>query len=361
MIRSTDIDFTRITPIQFEELCFKLIYKLGYEKVRWRQGAADSGRDIQAIKIEKKTIVGMYTEEWFFEAKHYQGGVPPKEFESKFAWANAKKPHHLVFLLTTHITNAGDNYFENRISALEYHTHLVQGNELKEILVQFPDLIREFNLLDNHIDIINSIKELWVINDKIPNWTQVLTAIQASNIALITQEEKLFLAALMIIHNDKNTFENHLGEKDDQLFLDHLYPIIHSASNDYINNTKDEIEFNNEIWEQIEWIEEKNYGELEEAEKEESLWQHGLINLIKFQDIIGILGVITGWENDKQVIKPFFISKDSSLSLIRFKAIDSDIDEFIETYKKYRPKEPEVEGVISELLKTIEIESKEEE
>ena len=60
MINSSSIDFTKISPVRFEELCFKLIHRLGYEKVRWRQGSADNGRDIQAVKFEKNPIVGIY-------------------------------------------------------------------------------------------------------------------------------------------------------------------------------------------------------------------------------------------------------------------------------------------------------------
>lgn len=344
MINSSSIDFTKISPPRFEELCFKLIYRLGYVKVRWRQGGADSGRDIEAVKYEHNPIVGIYEEVWFFEAKHYSGGVPPIEFESKFAWANAKKPQHLVFLLTTHITNSGDNYFEERRAGLEYHTHLVQGNELKEVLIKHPDLVREFQLTSSHIDFINLIKEDWIIKSEIPHWNRVVTALQLSDFRLLTVQEKLFLASAMIMHFDINSRENHLGGKDEELFMDHLHLIIEEASNEYILNGGTGEDFNDNIWDRIEWVEERNFGALEKSDNEEDFWQFGLINIVNFDGLIGIIGVVSAWKDNKQVIQPFFIFKDTSLTLIRFNTIENNIEEFIQTYEIKRPKEKEREG-----------------
>lgn len=362
MINSSSIDFTKISPVRFEELCFKLIHRLGYEKVRWRQGSADNGRDIQAVKFEKNPIVGIYEEKWFFEAKHYSGGVPPSEFESKFAWANAERPQHLVFLLSTHITNPADTYFERRTSSFEYRSHLVQGNELKEILTMFPDLIREFRLTSSHIDYISLIKEDWILDSKIPHWNKVVTALQLSDFKLLAIEEKLFLASTMIMHNDINSRENHLGGNDEDLFMDHLHPIIVEASNEYIlkNDKTTSIAFNEKTWDRIEWIEEKNFGALEESEDEEMLWQFGLINVVNFDGLIGILGIVTAWKSDQQVIRPFFISKDTSLTLTWFETIDDNIAKFIQSYKHHRPKEKKIEWTSPFKFFTIITESEEE-
>ena len=110
----------------------------------------------------------------------------------------------------------------------------------------------------------------------------------------------------------------------------------------------------------IEWIEEKNFGALEESEDEEMLWQFGLINVVNFDGLIGILGIVTAWKSDQQVIRPFFISKDTSLTLTWFETIDDNIAKFIQSYKHHRPKEKKIEWTSPFKFFTIITESEEE-
>ena len=62
-----DVNMLNLTASQFEEACFDLLLSLGYEKVCWRQGSADSGRDIEAEKSIGNSLVGTYYEKWFIE------------------------------------------------------------------------------------------------------------------------------------------------------------------------------------------------------------------------------------------------------------------------------------------------------
>lgn len=82
--RVEDIDFSKITPKEFENLCYDLLVKYNYYNLIWREGGADSGRDIEA----KHRYISMLKQKdtvWFFECKHYSSGVPPVELMSKIA------------------------------------------------------------------------------------------------------------------------------------------------------------------------------------------------------------------------------------------------------------------------------------
>ena len=66
-----DIDFTKLSSTRFEELCFDLLMELGFQKLIWRQGGADSGRDIQGTREVRCNLLEPFEELWFFECKQF--------------------------------------------------------------------------------------------------------------------------------------------------------------------------------------------------------------------------------------------------------------------------------------------------
>ncbi len=339
MIKSTDIDFQLITPTQFEQLCFKLINKLGYEKVRWRQGGADNGRDIQAVKRVQNDLV-LYDDVWFFECKHYTGGVPPAEFESKFAWANAKRPEHLVFILSSHITNNGQTYLDERANGVNYKVHLIQGNELKEVLINHIDLVKEFGLISSNLALIQLLKDKWIIHDEIADWHPVITTTQTTNYEHLSTNEIFLLSGLLEIHD---TISYSSGKHDEDSFYDKKHEVIELAIKVSEENGSEKTSFGLEMFEQIEWIEEKNYGEIYYDYPNEDYFPHSTVNKVKLNGIPGLFGFITTLIGDNKIIVPYFLSQDSSLTLQLFSRINSeDFDKIMTSYEESRPEEPEV-------------------
>ena len=99
-----DIDFQTITDRRFEELCFDLLLRLGFKGLTWRQGGADSGRDIEGRFHTTNPLTDNYDEKWFVECKRWTVGVPITELDTKIAWADAERPKHLVIIVSSHIT-----------------------------------------------------------------------------------------------------------------------------------------------------------------------------------------------------------------------------------------------------------------
>src|SRR6266498_2437335 len=106
LFEEQDIDFAKLDDKQFEELCFDLLIKYGFHTLVWRQGGADSGRDIEAQYVLTNSLIGPYNERWFIECKHYSKGVPPEELNSKITWADAEKPQHLLIITSSYISNS---------------------------------------------------------------------------------------------------------------------------------------------------------------------------------------------------------------------------------------------------------------
>jgi hypothetical protein len=80
-----DINFSLLSPTLFEELCFDLLMELGFRKLIWRQGGADSGRDIQGTREVTPGLVEPFEETWFFECERHDGGVPSEDLTEKNA------------------------------------------------------------------------------------------------------------------------------------------------------------------------------------------------------------------------------------------------------------------------------------
>lgn len=164
------IDFNKLTPNEFEELCFELILKHGFSKVIWRQGGADNGRDIEAISTINNSLVGMFEEKYFFECKKYENGVPPAELNSKIAWADAEKPQHLVFIISSYLSNNARTWIEKIGTDKSYKIHIIEGAQLSKILLQHDELISKYFILDKYVSLLDETIDKWVLHNLTPNF-----------------------------------------------------------------------------------------------------------------------------------------------------------------------------------------------
>ncbi|MBN2880648.1 restriction endonuclease [Candidatus Woesearchaeota archaeon] len=83
----------------FEEICYRLLTKLGYEGVKPRGGSSDGGRDLEGIKIrlegDGKT---KYIENYWFECKCYSSTIPWKEISDKLHSARDEKVNSFIIM-----------------------------------------------------------------------------------------------------------------------------------------------------------------------------------------------------------------------------------------------------------------------
>lgn len=187
-----DIKFEKITAHQFEELTFDLILRLGFRNLVWRQGGADNGRDIEGIYVTENSLVEPYSEKWFFECKLYTDGVSPEKLNSKIAWADAEKPKHLVFFVSSYITNNARIWLEKISLDKYYKIHIIESKYIKKLLLGYPEIISIY-FFDEYIKILTDAKKNWLIHNLLPDPSFYSLLSNKLNLSITTVDDLAFL------------------------------------------------------------------------------------------------------------------------------------------------------------------------
>lgn len=162
-----DVDLLSLDASRFEEACFDLLMSLGYQELSWRQGSADSGRDIEGRWTVNNTLVSAYEERWFFECKRYVEGVPAAELNSKIAWADAEKPNHLVVMTTSHLTNDAAKWLEKIRPQKPYALHIVDGKALRRLFSSQDELMTRY-FVSSQRKLLLDARRNWLIHGILP-------------------------------------------------------------------------------------------------------------------------------------------------------------------------------------------------
>lgn len=197
------IDFKILTPTKFEELCFEIILRHGFSSVIWRQGGADNGRDIEATFTSSNGIIGTFNEKYFFECKKYDKGVPPAEIFSKIAWADAEKPQHLVFFISSYLSNGAREWLEKIKIDKYYKIHVIEGKELSHILSQHDDIVTKYFISNKYINLLNETIDKWIIHNLIPNFYTYQYILEHLEKEDLNIKHIVFLYTLYFVHYSK--------------------------------------------------------------------------------------------------------------------------------------------------------------
>lgn len=141
MGRAAGLNFQNLDARAFEALCFDLVRRLGYRSVIWRDGAGDRGRDIEAQLRATNPLSDDYSERWFFECKNKKAGIGVLDLVDKIAWADAEKPDHLAFLVSSHLTQDARDHIKKIAPDKRFRIHTIEGRVLAELVQSFPDLV----------------------------------------------------------------------------------------------------------------------------------------------------------------------------------------------------------------------------
>ncbi len=188
-----DIQFEQISPRGFENLCYDLLVKYNFHNLIWRQGGADNGRDIEANYTFNNTIKDKETK-WFFECKHYtSGGVPPEQLNPKIAWADAELPNSIVFFVSSYLTNNARTWLEKIISQKQYEIICIEGEDLKERLLNYPELIEKYFSLNRYDQMLKDIKDYKIKFNIAPSFEILKEIIENIDLTKLDQEDIGFI------------------------------------------------------------------------------------------------------------------------------------------------------------------------
>ena len=264
-----DIKFEQISPRGFENLCYDLLVKYNFHNMIWREGGADNGRDIEASFTFSNTIKNRETK-WFFECKHYtSGGVPPEHLNSKIAWADAEMPNSIVIFVSSYLTNNARTWLEKLAPQKRYEIDLIEGEELKDRILNHPDLVERYFSLNRYDQMLKDVKDYKSKFNITPSFEILKEIIENIDLTKLDDEDAGFI--LLNFFGEYEFFEtrnDYYGDFDCKIInrvLEYLKENFTNESLASFEEYRDDYEVlgGNGFLEQFYWIDdEDNIGEM---------------------------------------------------------------------------------------------------
>ena len=326
-----DIDFTNISPREFENLCYDLLIKYNYHNLVWREGGADNGRDIEAYFSFNNQIQDTETK-WFFECKHYNsGGVPPSELNSKIAWADAEQPDYVVFFVSSYLTNNSRTWFEKIVHQKQYNIKVIEGEEIKNRLLKYPELIERYFSLTKYEQLFKNIKDYKTKFNINPSFEFLKEIIENIDLAKLDTDEIGFL--LFSFYSHYRFFENrneYFGDFDESLIYRVLEYLKLTVTNDTLKSFekyRDDSDILRAIgiFDEMYWLDdEDNMAEMQlynfyncdlhlNYSKEQTKWKLGYYLFVIFEN--SVIEVFHCEKTEIRIIKNFKAERINELSL----------------------------------------------
>lgn len=229
---ANDINLASLTPKEFERLCYELLLKYGFNELTWRQGGADSGRDIEGWLFFSNHITQKKTK-WFFECKHYiSGGVPPADLTSKIAWADAEQPDFLIFFISSYLTKDARLWLDKIRQQRKYDIIVIEGEELKIRMAKFDDLVEQFFSSTTIEQLFIDVKKHWLQYQIEPSYEAIREIVDKINPDKFTLNDLGFI--FFSFYRNYIPFEKrdaYYGDFTEQI-LEPLYDRLFSLSSD---------------------------------------------------------------------------------------------------------------------------------
>lgn len=337
-----DINFSRISPKAFENLCYDLLVNYNFQNLIWRDGGSDNGRDIEANSNYLNPL-STIEQKWFFECKHYSAGVPPGDLNSKIAWADAERPAFLVLFVSSYITTAARTWLEKFSTQKNYKILVIEGPELKNRIVQYSDLIERYFSENNYEKLFRDIKDYKVKFNIKPSYEVLKEIIENIDLNKLDKEDLGFI--ILNFYDQYKAFEgrnDYYGDFDGKIIirvLEHLKKIITNEklkSFDEYKENYDELGgagFLDEIF----WLDDDE-GEMQNYnfqyydlhlnhKKDQGFWKVGKYVFIIYEDLA--FEIFQDSETEIRIIKEFNTDKLPKASI-------NMPENITEIYKKYK-------------------------
>lgn len=343
-----DIQFEQISPRGFENLCYDLLIKYNFHNLIWREGGADNGRDVEASFTFNNTIKNKETK-WFFECKHYtSGGVPPEHLNSKIAWADAELPNSIVIFVSSYLTNNARTWLEKISPQKQYEIICIEGEELKERLLNYPDLIERYFSLNRYEQMLKDIKDYKNKFNINPSFEILKEIIENIDLTKLDNEDIGFILLNFFgQHHFFETRNDFYGDFDNKIInrvLEHLKCTITNESLSSFEEYKgnyDEL-CGAGILDEMYWLDDednihemKNYDfqvydlHLNHKEAQEN-WKIGLYLFIIYDTVAFELFKVD--KTEIRIIKDFNPKKIGTMSLSLREDIEKDYDKYLKQF-----------------------------
>ena len=146
-LNNATLDFTHLTYVDFEQLCYDILVKRGFINVHpvGKSNASDGGKDILATE-EYRTITGIETRKWIWQCKHSKKSLNRKDVSEIGDLLNENEATAYGLLCSNALTPDLINRLELKNSP-EVRIVYYGTTELNTLLSQYPDLLAKYKLL----------------------------------------------------------------------------------------------------------------------------------------------------------------------------------------------------------------------
>lgn len=120
------VDWTILTPREFEELCYILAEANGFQELRWYgKGGGDKGRDITAKKETAYTDRMRVSENWVIQCKRYTVEPPGvAEISRLLEQCREHKPDNVLIIVSNTLSPGTKDWLNAVRSDYRFHVHL---------------------------------------------------------------------------------------------------------------------------------------------------------------------------------------------------------------------------------------------
>ncbi|MBU3185639.1 restriction endonuclease [Clostridium estertheticum] len=205
IVREEDLDWDKIEPEKFEELCYDLFLEYDYFNLNWLKGSFDFGRDLVAYKIKNDNLVGPITEKWHFECKKYSGGIGKDLLSTKLSSAEANRADHLVLITNSYFTPSAKEELDKLMNMMHFKLHYIEGKKLINMLIQNPKIVFKYFDL-NYRSLLNEFKINCNRYGFLPNITQISKMINNIQHKYMTVQDYVFLLLSITCQSSDNQF-----------------------------------------------------------------------------------------------------------------------------------------------------------
>lgn len=138
------LNWKKITQLEFENLCYDLLYALGFRNLDRRGGTADRGRDIEAIWKIKDPSGDIYLQKWFVECKFYKQGIPIRKIHDKILWADLELPDVFLIITNSYLTNKAKYLLKKIQEKKQYNVLIWENEKIEKLLLKQPSILEKY-------------------------------------------------------------------------------------------------------------------------------------------------------------------------------------------------------------------------
>lgn len=145
------IEWEKISPEEFEKICFKLIEENDFKNLSWfGKSGGDKGRDLICFKNEEPLSGIIKNNKWVIQCKRYILKPPTKaEINNILVNAEEHNPNDILIVVTNTLSANTKDWIEEKRKKAKYFIHIWEELDLereidkhrRKLERQFPDII----------------------------------------------------------------------------------------------------------------------------------------------------------------------------------------------------------------------------